>query len=148
MVGVFAAWISVNYPRAWYGSRWFVGALGVVILFVTYASLWRITDHHLEWSADSYFARTFRFNLVSLGFAMLLPRRFFLASGARNLRLDRSSAHCSLVIRSLSRSLPVFPGGGEVHASEVNQFIRSKHGSYVFAIRRCYRDQCAAISPL
>jgi len=32
-----------------------------------------ITDHHLEWSADSYFARTFRFNLVSLGFAMLLP---------------------------------------------------------------------------
>jgi len=73
MVGVFAAWISVNYPRAWYGSRWFVGALGVVILFVMYASLWRITDHHLEWSADSYFARTFRFNLVSLGFAMLLP---------------------------------------------------------------------------
>ena len=59
MVGVFAAWISVNYPRAWYGSRWFVGALGVVILFVIYASLWRITDHHLEWSADSYFA-TFR----------------------------------------------------------------------------------------
>jgi hypothetical protein len=73
MDGVFAAWISVNYPRAWYGSRWFVGALGVVILFVTYASLWRITDHHLEWSADSYFARTFRFNLVSLGFAMLSP---------------------------------------------------------------------------
>ena len=73
MVGVFAAWISVNYPRAWYDSRWFVGALGVVILFVMYASLWRITDHHLEWSADSYFARTFRFNLVSLGFAMLLP---------------------------------------------------------------------------
>jgi peptidoglycan/LPS O-acetylase OafA/YrhL len=65
--------ISVNYPRAWYGSRWFVGALGVVILFVVYASLWRITDHHLEWRADSYFARTFRFNLVSLGFAMLLP---------------------------------------------------------------------------
>ena len=73
MVGVFAAWISVNYPRAWYGSRWLVGALGVAILFAMYASLWRITDHHLEWSADSYFARTFRFNLVSLGFAMLSP---------------------------------------------------------------------------
>ena len=73
MIGVFAAWISVNYPRAWYGSRWFVGALGVVIRFVMYASLWRITDHHLEWNADSYFARTFRFNLVSLGFAMLSP---------------------------------------------------------------------------
>jgi hypothetical protein len=58
LVGVFAAWISVNYPRAWYGSRWFVGALGVVILFITYASLWRITDHYLELSADSYFART------------------------------------------------------------------------------------------
>lgn len=73
MVGVFAAWISVNYPRAWYDSRWIVGALGVIILFAMYASLWRITDHRLEWSADSYFARTFRFNLVSLGFAMLLP---------------------------------------------------------------------------
>src|SRR4029077_1626847 len=76
------------------------------------------------------------------------PRRFFLAIGERNLRLDRSSAHCSLVIRSLSRSLPVFPSGGEVHASEVDQFIRSKHGSYVFAIRRGYRDQCAALSLL
>ena len=73
MIGVFAAWISVNYPRAWYRGHWFVGALGVTILFAMYASLWRITDHHLEWSADSYFARTFRFNLVSLGFAMLLP---------------------------------------------------------------------------
>jgi len=73
MTGVFGAWISVNYPRGWYGSRWFVGALGVLIRFVMYASLWRITDHHLEWNADSYFARTFRFNLVSLGFTMLLP---------------------------------------------------------------------------
>ena len=109
MVGVFAAWISVNYPRAWYGSRWFVGALGVVILFVTYAS--PVADHR----------SSFR-----------MERRFLFRAN----------------IRSLSRSLPVFPGGGEVHASEVNQFIRSKHGSYVFAIRRCYRDQCAAISLL
>jgi peptidoglycan/LPS O-acetylase OafA/YrhL len=73
MIGVFAAWISVNYARLWYRSRWFIAALGVIILFAMYATLWRITDHHLEWSADSYFARTFRFNLVSLGFAMLLP---------------------------------------------------------------------------
>jgi peptidoglycan/LPS O-acetylase OafA/YrhL len=73
MIGVFAAWISVNYARVWYRSRWVVAALGVIILFAMYATLWRITDHHLEWSADSYFARTFRFNLVSLGFAMLLP---------------------------------------------------------------------------
>ena len=73
MIGVFAAWISVNYARVWYRSRWFIAALGVIILFAMYATLWRITDHHLEWGADSYFARTFRFNLVSLGFAMLLP---------------------------------------------------------------------------
>ncbi len=73
MIGVFAAWISVNYARLWYRSRWFIAALSVIILFAMYATLWRITDHHLEWGADSYFARTFRFNLVSLGFAMLLP---------------------------------------------------------------------------
>ena len=74
MVGVFAAWISVNYPRAWYGSRWFVGALGVVILFVTYASLWRITDHHLEWSADSYFARTYALYLVHFPFFQVVAK--------------------------------------------------------------------------
>ncbi|PYI75255.1 MAG: hypothetical protein DMF04_10775 [Verrucomicrobia bacterium] len=73
MIGVFAAWISAHYGRAWYRGRWFVAALGFIILGAMYASLWRITDHRLEWSADSYFARTFRFNLVSLGFAMLLP---------------------------------------------------------------------------
>ena len=54
MIGVFAAWISVNYARVWYRSRWFIAALGVIILFAMYATLWRITDHHLEWSADSY----------------------------------------------------------------------------------------------
>jgi len=74
MVGVFAAWISVNYPRAWYGSRWFVGALGVVILFVMYASLWRITDHHLEWSADSYFARTYALYLVHFPFFQVVAK--------------------------------------------------------------------------
>lgn len=73
MIGVFAAWISVHYRQTWFRGRWFIAALGLIILVAMYASLWRITDHHLEWSADSYFARTFRFNLVSLGFAMLLP---------------------------------------------------------------------------
>jgi len=147
MVGVFAAWISVNYPRAWYGSRWFVGALGVVILFVMYASLWRITDHHLEWSADSYFARTFRFNFVSLGFAMLLP----VASSWQLVRETfASTAVRRIALWSYALYLVHFPFFQVVakYASEVNQFIRSKHGSYVFAIRRCNRDQCAAISLL
>jgi peptidoglycan/LPS O-acetylase OafA/YrhL len=95
MIGVFAAWISVNYARVWYRSRWVVAALGVIILFAMYATLWRITDHHLEWSADSYFARTFRFNPVSLGFAMLLPvasswqlaREIFASTAVRRIAL-------------------------------------------------------------
>jgi len=36
-------------------------------------TLWKIENHHLAFGDDSYFARTFRFTLVSLGFALLLP---------------------------------------------------------------------------
>ena len=38
-----------------------------------YATLWKIENHQLAFGDDSYFARTFRFTLVSLGFALLLP---------------------------------------------------------------------------
>jgi peptidoglycan/LPS O-acetylase OafA/YrhL len=38
-----------------------------------YATLWRFENGHLAFGDDNYFARTFRFSFVSLGFALLLP---------------------------------------------------------------------------
>jgi peptidoglycan/LPS O-acetylase OafA/YrhL len=42
-------------------------------LLAMYATLWKIEHGHLVLGDDSYFARTFRFTLVSLGFALFLP---------------------------------------------------------------------------
>ena len=73
MIGMFAAWISVRFPVRW-RKHGLLGALvGVALLFAMYATLWKIENHHLAFGDDSYFARTFRFTLVSLGFALLLP---------------------------------------------------------------------------
>jgi peptidoglycan/LPS O-acetylase OafA/YrhL len=38
-----------------------------------YLTLWKIQNGHLQFGDDNYFARTLRFNFVSLGFALLLP---------------------------------------------------------------------------
>jgi peptidoglycan/LPS O-acetylase OafA/YrhL len=77
MIGMVAAWISVRFPVRWCKHR-FLGALaGLALLVAMYATLWKIENHQLAFGDDSYFARTFRFTLVSLGFALLLP----LASG-------------------------------------------------------------------
>ncbi len=73
MIGVFGAWLATSFPSAWRRARWFCLAAGVILLLVMYGSLWRIDGRAFVWSADNYFARTFRFNLVSLGFALLLP---------------------------------------------------------------------------
>jgi peptidoglycan/LPS O-acetylase OafA/YrhL len=48
-------------------------AIGVLALIALYASLWRWRDGQFVFGPDDYFARTFRFTLVSLGFALLLP---------------------------------------------------------------------------
>lgn len=73
MIGVFAAWVALTYPAAWRRFRRGCLALGLVLLIAMYASLWRVDHQTFVGSADNYFARTFRFNLVSLGFALLLP---------------------------------------------------------------------------
>jgi peptidoglycan/LPS O-acetylase OafA/YrhL len=38
-----------------------------------YATLWKFGHGQLAFGDDNYFARTFRFTLVSIGFALLLP---------------------------------------------------------------------------
>ena len=43
------------------------------VLIALYASLWRWRDGQFVFGPDDYFARTFRFTFVSLGFALLLP---------------------------------------------------------------------------
>jgi peptidoglycan/LPS O-acetylase OafA/YrhL len=59
-----------------------------------YATLWKIENHQLAFGDDSYFARTFRFTLVSLGFALLLP-------WASAWKLTRENS-CSTAIRCIA----------------------------------------------
>ncbi len=94
MFGMFAAWLSVRFPKWWRKQR-LLGALGgAALLIAMYSTLWKIENHHLAFGDDSYFARTFRFTLVSLGFALLLP-------GASGWTLTREN-YCSTAIRRIA----------------------------------------------
>ena len=73
MLGVFAAWLSVRWPGLWRASPRPAALAGCLLLLGLYATLWRRAEGHFIFGPDDYFARTFRFNLVSLGFALLLP---------------------------------------------------------------------------
>lgn len=95
MIGVLAAWISLRWPGYWRAQPTRVAAIGGILLLVLYASLWRWNGEHFAFSADNYFARTFRFTLVSIGFALLLPfaslwrieRENFASLGVRKIAL-------------------------------------------------------------
>jgi peptidoglycan/LPS O-acetylase OafA/YrhL len=73
MIGMFAAWVASRWPKLWLRHARTLAIIGAALLLIIYVSLWRIHDGHLAFAPDSFFARTFRFNLVSLGFALLLP---------------------------------------------------------------------------
>lgn len=73
MLGVFAAWLAMRRALTWRKWAPLSAVAGVVLLSVLYGTLWKISGHALAPSADNFFARTFRFTLVSLGFALLLP---------------------------------------------------------------------------
>ena len=73
MIGVFAGWISLRWPEFWKARPRLSAAIGCLLLFALYCSLWRWRDGQFGFAPDDYFARTFRFTLVSLGFALLLP---------------------------------------------------------------------------
>ena len=47
--------------------------MGAGLLLTMYATLWKMHDDQLAFGDDNYFARTFRFTVVSVGFALLLP---------------------------------------------------------------------------
>jgi peptidoglycan/LPS O-acetylase OafA/YrhL len=94
MLGMFAAWLSVRFPLRWRKHRLLVALAGLALLFWMYATLWKIENHQLAFGDDSYFARTFRFTLVSLGFALLLP-------WASAWKLTRENS-CSTAVRRIA----------------------------------------------
>lgn len=73
MLGMLGAWFSLRFPKTWLRFAPLCAFGGVVLLVAKYATLWKIENGHLQFGDDSYFARTVRFSLVSLGFALLLP---------------------------------------------------------------------------
>ncbi len=73
MIGMLGAWLSIRYPQSWRRSAVVCAVGGLVLLVAMYATLWRIENRQLAFGDDNYFARTFRFTFVSLGFALLLP---------------------------------------------------------------------------
>jgi peptidoglycan/LPS O-acetylase OafA/YrhL len=73
MIGMIAAWFSVRFPKIWARSALLGTVGGFVLLLAMYLTLWKIEKGHLAFGDDNFFARTFRFSLVSFGFALLLP---------------------------------------------------------------------------
>jgi peptidoglycan/LPS O-acetylase OafA/YrhL len=73
MIGMLGAWLSLRFSEVWRRSARFAVIAGAVLLLAMYATLWRFENGQLAFGDDNYFARTFRFTCVSLGFALLLP---------------------------------------------------------------------------
>jgi peptidoglycan/LPS O-acetylase OafA/YrhL len=73
MIGMLGAWVATRFPKAWLRAAFLCALAGLVLLLAMYATLWKFENGHLAFGDDNYFARTFRFTLVSLGFALLLP---------------------------------------------------------------------------
>ncbi len=73
MVGILGAWLAMRFPTAWRRVAAPAAAVGLVLVVWMYVTLWRRDGGGFAAGADDFFARTWRFNLVSLGFALLLP---------------------------------------------------------------------------
>ena len=84
MIGMIAAWLSIRFERTWLRSAFLCAFCGSILLIAMYATLWKIENGHLAFGDDNFFARTFRFTLVSLGFALLLPWASALSLAAEN----------------------------------------------------------------
>jgi peptidoglycan/LPS O-acetylase OafA/YrhL len=73
MIGMFGAWLSIRFSQPWRHSALLAAPAGLLLLIAMYATLWKFENGQLAFGEDSYFARTFRFTFVSIGFALLLP---------------------------------------------------------------------------
>jgi peptidoglycan/LPS O-acetylase OafA/YrhL len=73
MTGVLAAWFSLTCATAWRARARVLKYVGLGLFLGGYAAWWTF---HLEGPAeapDSFFARTFRFTIMSISVALLLP---------------------------------------------------------------------------
>ena len=73
MSGVAVAWCAHSYPE--FFRRYAKTALwmGVAVSLGVYLSLWKFSAAGVSEAPDTFFAKTFRFTLFPLGFALLLP---------------------------------------------------------------------------
>lgn len=73
MTGVIAAWIAQRFPRAWAENAARCVVAGLAVMALAYGLFWEFSSHGVSPAANTFFARTYRFTLLSLGFALLLP---------------------------------------------------------------------------
>ncbi len=124
-----------------------VALAGIPLLIAMYATLWKIENHQLAFGDDSYFARTFRFTLVSLGFALLLP-------WASGWKLKKEN-FCSTAIRrialwsyALSRPSARFSRRDGIGLPRFKEVASQSALLFHPANRRCNRVERAALSLL
>lgn len=95
MTGVIAAWFAHRRPSAWARHAAVCAVLGAVVLGVGYGGIFDWSSLGLPLAADGFYAKTFRFNVISLGVAFLLPmascwrprREMFFHTGIRKVAL-------------------------------------------------------------
>jgi peptidoglycan/LPS O-acetylase OafA/YrhL len=68
MTGVLAAWLAAQAPALFAAAPRLKAFAGAALAGFCYCTLYWHNAHN-----ETFFARTFRFNLISLGFALLLP---------------------------------------------------------------------------
>jgi peptidoglycan/LPS O-acetylase OafA/YrhL len=73
MTGVFAAWVSQIYPNFWKSKALLLALIGVALLALGYGGIYTWSNTGLTIGPDNFYAKTFRFNVISLGVAFLLP---------------------------------------------------------------------------
>ena len=95
MLGVFAAWVSQRFGNSWRNYRWLCAIIGLALLIAMYATLWTFSGSATKMERRDVFARTFRFSLVSLGFALLLPIASLWKVAKRNSLYYRCPPNCS-----------------------------------------------------
>jgi peptidoglycan/LPS O-acetylase OafA/YrhL len=73
MAGVVAAWTINAFPTTTRRMASVLALAGSALLVWMYSTLWVRDASFVTSAPESYFGQSFRFNLISLGFALLLP---------------------------------------------------------------------------
>ncbi|GAB5562469.1 MAG: acyltransferase [Synoicihabitans sp.] len=103
MVGIFSAWMSLRHTGAFQRLRYPAAIVGMVILGAAYTTLFAPDEEQSRW-----FGSTLRFNLVSFGFACLLPwGRYLQTTGSVKLDAAIRSIACWSYAMYLSHMLVV-----------------------------------------